>query len=30
MLVSIREARYVDEYRIWLRFNTNESGIARI
>jgi hypothetical protein len=24
--ISVSEARYVDGYRIWLRFNTGESG----
>jgi hypothetical protein len=26
MLVAIAEARYLDGYRIWLRFNTREEG----
>lgn len=28
MIVDITEAVYVDEYRIWLKFNTGESGVA--
>lgn len=28
MIVSVTEARHVDGYRIWLRFNTQESGIV--
>lgn len=24
--ISVQEARYVNDYRIWLRFNTGESG----
>lgn len=28
MIVSVAEARYVDGYRIWLRFNTQEAGIT--
>jgi len=27
MIVSVSEARHVDGYRIWLRFNTQETGI---
>lgn len=26
--ISVVEARYIDGYRIWLRFNTGESGEA--
>lgn len=28
MLVSVQEARYDGDYRVWLRFNTGESGVA--
>ena len=28
MIVSVTEARHVDGHRIWLRFNTQESGIV--
>jgi len=28
MLISIQEARYEGDYRVWLRFNTGESGVA--
>jgi hypothetical protein len=28
MLIAIENARYVDGYRIWLRFNTAEEGVA--
>lgn len=28
MIVSISEARHVDGYRVWLRFNTQETGIV--
>ena len=28
MIVSVIDARYVDDYRIWLRFNTGEEGVA--
>lgn len=28
MIVSVAEARYVDSYRVWLRFNTGEAGIV--
>ena len=28
MIISVAEARYVDGHRVWLRFNTQESGIA--
>lgn len=28
MIIDVAEARYVDEYRIWLRFNTGETGVA--
>ena len=27
-MISIQEAKYQDGYRIWLKFNTGESGIA--
>lgn len=27
-MIEIREARYQQDYRIWLRFNTGESGVA--
>ncbi|MDK9719267.1 MAG: DUF2442 domain-containing protein [Trichlorobacter sp.] len=27
-MIGIQEATYQEEYRIWLRFNTGESGIA--
>lgn len=26
MIVNVQEARYLDGYRIWLKFNTGESG----
>jgi len=26
MIVNVQEARYLDSYRIWLKFNTGESG----
>lgn len=25
-LINIQEARYLDDYRVWLKFNTGESG----
>jgi len=28
MIIEIVQAEYVDGYRIWLRFNTGESGLA--
>jgi len=28
MIVSVAEARHVDGNRVWLRFNTQESGIV--
>ncbi len=28
MLIAIENARYLDGYRIWLRFNTGEEGVA--
>lgn len=28
MIVSVAEARHVDGYRIWLRFNTQETGVV--
>jgi hypothetical protein len=28
MIVDIVEARYVDGFRIWLKFNTGESGVV--
>lgn len=28
MIVSVSEARHVDGYRVWLRFNTQEVGIV--
>ena len=28
MIVSVADARYVDGYRVWLRFNTQETGIV--
>lgn len=28
MMVSVAEAKYLDGYRLWLRFNTQESGVA--
>ena len=28
MIVSVAEARYVDGYRVWLRFNTKEAGVV--
>lgn len=28
MIVSVTEARHVDGYRVWLRFNTQEVGIV--
>lgn len=28
MLIAIQEARYDGDYRVWLRFNTGESGVA--
>jgi hypothetical protein len=28
MIVSVAEARYLDGYRVWLRFNTGEEGVA--
>ena len=28
MLIAIENARYLDGYRIWLRFNTGEEGFA--
>lgn len=28
MIVKILEARYLENYRIWLRFNTGEEGIV--
>lgn len=27
-MIEIREAHYREEYKIWIRFNTGESGIA--
>lgn len=26
MIVNVQEARYLDGYRVWLKFNTGESG----
>jgi hypothetical protein len=26
MIVNVQEARYLDDYRVWLKFNTGESG----
>jgi len=26
MIVNVQEARYLNDYRIWLKFNTGESG----
>jgi len=26
MIIKIEEARYIDNYRLWLRFNTGENG----
>lgn len=26
MIVNVQEARYLDDYRIWLKFNTGECG----
>jgi len=28
VIVSVIDARYVDDYRIWLRFNTGEEGVV--
>ena len=28
MIVDIEQARYLDNYRIWLKFNTGETGVA--
>lgn len=28
MIIKIEDARYLDNHRIWLRFNTGEEGIA--
>lgn len=28
MIIKILEARYLDGYRIWLRFNTDEEGVV--
>jgi len=28
MVIKISEARYLDGYRIWLRFNTDEEGVV--
>ena len=26
MIVNVQEARYLNDYRVWLKFNTGESG----
>ncbi|TAJ76053.1 MAG: DUF2442 domain-containing protein [Gallionellaceae bacterium] len=26
MIVNVQEARHLDDYRVWLKFNTGESG----
>lgn len=28
MIIKVAEARYLDHFRIWLRFNTGEEGIV--
>jgi len=28
MIVDVEQARYLDEYRVWLKFNTGESGVV--
>ena len=28
MIVDVAEARYLDGYRIWLRFNTGDTGVV--